>query len=93
MKVRPELERMLQEAGEFFMPMVPLELQAQIRLDYELAKLREKLAEKGIEPASAQGEGGGTEASNPAGRSGEEISGLGPGSSSGPAGSPEQRPL
>ena len=94
MKVRPELERMLQEASEFFMPLVPLQMQSEIRLDFELAKLRKQMAEAGIDPGGRQGgEGGQMDQSNPATRSGEEISGIGPGSSSGPAGSPEQRPL
>lgn len=98
MKVRPELEKMLQEASKFFMPLVPLELQAQVRFEHEIARLREKLAEAGVDPSGGpeqqQMSGGQQNAMPaPAGRSGEEITGTGPNANSGPAGSPNQRPL
>lgn len=98
MKVRPELEKMLDQASKFFMPLVPLQEQAKIRLELEIARLQERLAQAGIDPAPSADAaiGGGSQPlalSSPTGRSGEEISGIGPENSAGPAGSPEQRPL
>ena len=96
LKVRPELEKILHDASQFFMPGVPLEMQSQLRLEYELAKIKMKAAEQGVEltpPLQQQGGGGGTEPMYPAGRTGEEQSGMGAASGAGPAGNPNQRPL
>ena len=99
-EVRPELEKMLHEAGKFFMPLVPLENQAEVRTEIEVMRLKEALAKAGIDPTTGerggqQAVGGGNQPAipHPSGNTGEEISGIGPGSSAGPAGSPDQRPL
>jgi len=99
---RPELERILHDASEFFLPAIPAEMQSQIRLELELAKLRQAQAEQGL-PVGQEGQApvagaaggapGGQPPVVPAGRSGEEISGIGPGASAGVAGSPNQRVL
>ena len=96
MKVRPELERILHQASEFFMPLVPLEMQAQIRQELELMKLKERMMRAGLDPSTGnpiQGGGGPAGVSTPLGRSGEELSGTGAAEGSGPAGNPDQRPL
>ena len=95
MKVRPELEEILHNASQFFMPLVPLEMQAQIRLDLELAKLKERLARFGVEGGQTLATQGDRAAEQmyPAGRTGEESSGLGTPAGAGPAGNANARPL
>lgn len=93
MKVRPELERMLHEASGFFMPLVPLEMQAQVRTSYEMAKLKERLAEQGIDVGDTGVEGGGQESVPANDAAGERSSGVGPNTTTGPAGSGNQRLL
>ena len=95
---RPELEKILSDASDFFMPAVPNEMQAQIRMELEMARMRMAEQNGGQPPQAGQGGepgGGGSPQlpSFPATQSGEEISGIGPGSSAGIAGSPDQRVL
>ena len=96
LKVRPELERMLVEASKVFMPMVPLEVQSQIRSELEIARLRERLAQAGMDPGQSGGQPQSLDQQpqNTTGRrSGEEVSGQGSMANSGAAGDPNQRPL
>ena len=95
LNVRPSLEEELRKASEFFMPAVPIETQAQIRTELEMAKLKMQQARAGIPGGGGPGVSGspGGGQPNPAGRSGEEISGVGPAAGSGVAGNPNQRVL
>ena len=97
LQARPELEKILSDASEFFMPGVPNEMQAQIRLELEIARMKMVEQNGGGDPAAGQNNALTAQpnagSGNPAGNTGEQISGIGPGSSSGPAGSPDQRVL
>ena len=87
-QVRPQLREQLRAASEFFLPAVPIEQQSEIRMQLELARLEMQKAQ-GV---SAGGSGGGGQRAlpSPAGEAGgtDEL-----GSSVGPAGNPNQRPL
>ena len=88
---RPELLKELRAASEFFMPAVPLQTQAEIRTELYLAKMRLEEAQQGLPPGGAGNAGGSQGAGAPTANMGrQEIPGIGPGSSTGIAGSPSE---
>ena len=86
---RPKLRQTLRQASQFFMPAVPIETQAQIRTELELAKLRLEQANQGLPPGGAGNAGQGQGSGAPAAQGGQVGPGIGP-SSTGIAGSPAE---